>query len=73
MLTDDARAKGNATKTAQAKARAADLGPIIRELQSEGCRSAGDLAWALNDMGIPTARGGRWRINQVQRVLARLP
>ncbi|GJE46837.1 hypothetical protein AEGHOMDF_6046 [Methylobacterium soli] len=59
MLTNDARAKGNAAKAVKANARAANLEPIIRELQSEGCRSAGDLAWALNDMGIPTAWGGR--------------
>ena len=74
MLTDDTRSKGRAAKIAKAKAnaRAADIAPVIRELQSEGFRSLSDLAWALNERGIPTARGGSWQAVQVQRALERL-
>jgi len=69
---DAARAAASAARTAKADATAADLAPIIADLRSSGTTSFGGIAAALNDKGIPTAKGGKWQAVQVQRVLARL-
>jgi len=53
----------------QAKRRAADLGPIIAEIQTGGITTVHGIARALNARAIPTARGGQWSAIQVQRVL----
>jgi DNA invertase Pin-like site-specific DNA recombinase len=54
-------------------AKAADLGPIIRELQAAGSTSLRAIAAGLNERGIPTSRGeGEWTATQVMRVLERL-
>lgn len=66
-----ARARAAALRAQQADARAADLGPVLKELQAGGARSLRALADGLNEHGIPTARGGRWTATQVARVLAR--
>ena len=53
-------------------ARAADLAPIIKDLQAAGKTSLRAIAAGLNEAGIPTARGGDWSSPQVMRVLERL-
>jgi DNA invertase Pin-like site-specific DNA recombinase len=69
-LSTKARKAGNAAMAAKAAARAADLRPMITELQGRGCKSLRAIAAALNDAGIPTARGtGTWSAVQVSRVL----
>jgi DNA invertase Pin-like site-specific DNA recombinase len=57
---------------ARAQAQAADLAPIIRELQAAGATSLRAIAAGLNAAGIPTARGGAWSSVSVMRVLERL-
>jgi DNA invertase Pin-like site-specific DNA recombinase len=58
---------------ARAEAKAADIGPIIAELQAGGVTSRSGIAVALNAQGIPTSRGnGVWTATQVSRVLSRL-
>lgn len=52
--------------------RAADLRPIIDGFRASGIVRPTDLADALNDKGVPTARGGRWGIFQTQRMLTSL-
>jgi hypothetical protein len=53
-----------------AKARAADLAPIITELQAQGVTSLNGLAKALTEQQIPTARGAStWTAAGVARVL----
>jgi DNA invertase Pin-like site-specific DNA recombinase len=55
------------------RARAADIAPIMVELQAAGHTSLRAIAAALNAKHIPTARGqGQWSAVQVQRVLGRL-
>jgi hypothetical protein len=73
-LTDEARALGCKARTAQADARAADLAPIVKELQASGLTSLRGIAAALNARGIQTPRGkGRWQAGTVNQLLARLP
>jgi DNA invertase Pin-like site-specific DNA recombinase len=72
-LTGKARKAGWQARIARADAKAADLAPVIVELQAAGATSTRAMAAALNQRGIPTARGsGQWRATQVGRLLARL-
>lgn len=71
VLTTEAKAKGVQVRVAKANARATDLLPIIAEIRAAGARSLRQVADALNERGIPTARGGLWSSVQVQRVEAR--
>jgi len=57
---------------ARTQARAADLAPIVKDLQAAGKTSLRAIAAGLNEQGIPTARGGEWSAVQVMRVLERL-
>src|SRR4051794_36153667 len=60
-----------AIRSAKANKRAADLTPVIRELQSSGA-SLHAIAAELTRRGIETPRkGGRWKAVQVKRVLDR--
>lgn len=73
-LTEDQRTKG-AAMSAQVRAdaaaqRAVGLLPVIEGIKAEGITSMGGIAKALNERGIPTARGGQWQAVQVQRLLA---
>jgi hypothetical protein len=68
------RARSNYTAMLCAAARAADIAPIIAEVQAAGATSLRAIAAGLNDRGIPTARGnGTWSAVQVARVMARQP
>ena len=49
-----------------------DLAPVIAELQASGATSLRAIASALNDRGIPTARGNKWFAASVRDVLARI-
>ena len=53
----ESRQKGADANAEAAAARAADLAPVITELQASGATSLRAIASALNDRGIPTARG----------------
>jgi DNA invertase Pin-like site-specific DNA recombinase len=65
------RAASAASRTASAKARAADLAPVIEAMKAEGISSLGAIARALTERAIPTARGETvWSPMQVSRVLA---
>jgi Recombinase len=50
---------------------AANVLPIIREIQRAGATSLRAIADALNARGVATARGGRWQPQTVSNVLAR--
>ena len=73
-LTAKARKVGQEANARKAAARAADIAPVIEELQTAGATSLNAIADGLNERGIPTARGsGKWSATQVMRVLARGP
>ena len=58
-----------AARQEKARARAADLAPIVQELQAAGCESLRAIAAGLEERGIPAARGGKWSAVQVSRLL----
>jgi len=60
---------GRKARTARADARAAELAPVIAELQGAGVTSLHAIATVFNARGIPAARGGKWKAVQVRRVL----
>lgn len=61
----------SAVYAAQARARAADVLPIIRQAQAAGAASLRQIAAALTARGIPSAsKNGAWHANSVRRVLA---
>jgi len=51
---------------------ARNLAPVVEQLRTEGYRSLGALAAALNDRGMLTPRGGRWHKSSVKNLLLRL-
>ncbi len=67
---DQARA-ASAAKSAQARARAADVLPYLDAARRAGARTLHELAEALTNRGVPTPAGKRdWGPEQVRRVLA---
>ena len=68
-LTAKQRAAGRAVQQEHARNRAADLVPIIKKLHEAGFESLRAIAAALEERGIPTARGGKWSSVQVARLL----
>jgi DNA invertase Pin-like site-specific DNA recombinase len=68
-ITAKARAAGRAALQAQARSRATDLSPTVKELQASGAVSLRAIAAGLHERGIPAARGGRWSAAQVSRLL----
>jgi len=68
-----AQAKGVATNQGNADAHAANVLPIIRQIQASGATNLRAVADALNARGIHTARGGQWYAGTVANVLKRSP
>ena len=56
---------------AEADRSAANVLPIIREVQKAGALTLREIAEALNARGIATARGGQWYAQSVANILAR--
>jgi hypothetical protein len=55
-----------------ADVRAEAFGPTIRKLRKAGFFSIKAIARELNEREIPTARGGKWHVTSVSRLLHRL-
>lgn len=72
ILTTEAKAKGVQVRIAKANNRATDLMPVIADIRAAGAKSLRRIADALNERGIPTAKGGLWSATQVGRVEARV-
>ena len=74
---------GNRTNLAEASRKGADAGreaadafaanvlPIVRQMQASGCTTLAQIAEALNARGIHTARGGAWYASTVRNLLQR--
>lgn len=68
---DAAQAMGAAANAAGAEAFAANVLPVIRQIQASGTTTTRAIAEALNARGIRTARGGAWYGSTVRNLLAR--
>jgi DNA invertase Pin-like site-specific DNA recombinase len=67
----EARGKAIESNKGEADRYAAKVLPTIQRLQATGARSLREIAAALNDLGIATARGKEWQAMTVKNVLAR--
>jgi DNA invertase Pin-like site-specific DNA recombinase len=56
---------------AAADQHAANVLPIIRQIKRAGATTLREIANALNERGVRTARGGQWHAMTVRNVLAR--
>lgn len=63
--------KGAAATKALADAFAANVLPVIREIQKAGITTTRGIAKALDARGVRTARGGSWGPSTVAYILAR--
>lgn len=68
----EAGRKGAAAGKLAADAFAANVLPIVRQMQAAGLTTLAQIADALKARGIRTARGGSWHPSTVQNLLARL-
>jgi len=66
-----AQAKGVAVNRAAADAFAANVLPVVRQIQATGATTSRAIAEALNARGVRTARGGAWHSSTVRNLLAR--
>lgn len=72
-LSSNAQARGREEQSRLANERAADLAPLLKKLRARGITSPTELARALTEQGVPTARGGIvWSAPQVTLIEARL-
>lgn len=62
--------KGVATRIAKADIQAANVLPIIQDMQKGGA-SLRQIAATLNERGVKTARGGQWQATTVRNIIAR--
>ena len=67
----EAQAKGVAANRAMADAFAANVLPVVRQIEATGATTHRAIAAALNARGIRTARGGAWHDSTVRNLLAR--
>jgi hypothetical protein len=68
---DEARKLGAASNARDADTFAANVLPIVQQLQASGVTALRALADALNARGVRTARGGAWHPTSVSRLLER--
>jgi DNA invertase Pin-like site-specific DNA recombinase len=68
-----ARETANRNHSAKADALAANVLPIVREVQATGLTTLAAIAGALNARGVRTARGGPWHAATVRNLLLRAP
>ena len=67
----EAAAKGAVANREAADRFAANVLPIVRQLQGAGVTGLQSLAAALNERGVRTARGGAWYASSVRNLLVR--
>jgi len=67
----EAGVKGGQTQRAAADAFAANVLPLVRQLEAAGATNPRAIAAGLNARGVKTARGGEWYDSTVRNLLAR--
>lgn len=69
----EAQAKGGEVAKAAADAFAANVLPIIEQVQATGATSYNAIAKVLNERGVKTAKGGTWAAATVRNIMLRAP
>lgn len=68
-----AAAKGAVANRTAADAFAANVLPVVRQIQAAGIKTHRALAEALNIRGVRTARGGEWHATTVRNLIGKIP
>jgi DNA invertase Pin-like site-specific DNA recombinase len=68
----DAAIKAHAANRAMADQFAANILPVLRDIQATGRTSLREIAAMLNARGVRTARGGLWGSSSVRNLLLRM-
>ena len=68
---DQGSAAGREKQSEEADRFAANVLPIIRQAKKAGASTLQQIADALNDRGVATARGGKWYPSNVKNILDR--
>ena len=63
--------EGADANRAGADAFAANVVPIVRQIEASGVKGSRAIAAALNARGVRTARGGDWHATTVRNLFAR--
>jgi DNA invertase Pin-like site-specific DNA recombinase len=71
-IAAEGRKAGVAVRSERADAWAADVLPVIQDIQQSGAVTLQAIADGLNERGIVTRRGGEWSAVQVSRVMDRI-
>ena len=69
----EAQRMGNDANRDAADAFAANVLPLVRQIQATGATTHRAIAAELNARGVPTVRGGAWFGATVRNLLARAP
>jgi DNA invertase Pin-like site-specific DNA recombinase len=67
----EATSRSQIARKSIADQHAANVVPMVREIQRAGANTLREIAEALNVRGIPTPRGGQWHATSVKNALAR--
>jgi DNA invertase Pin-like site-specific DNA recombinase len=67
----EVRALGHAKNRDNTDRFAANVLPVVKQIQAAGATSTRAIARALNDRGVHTARGGQWHESTVRGLLRR--
>jgi DNA invertase Pin-like site-specific DNA recombinase len=67
----EAAVKAHAAHRAVADQFAANIPPIVREIQAAGLMTLREIASALNARGVRSARSGRWHSTTVRNLMQR--
>ena len=67
----DAGRRGRAVTVAAADSHAANVLPVVRQMQAAGVVTLAAIAAGLNERRIPTAKGGAWYPSTVRNLLGR--
>ena len=68
---DGLRAKGADANRTAADTFAANVLPVVRQIEASGVKGSRAIAAALNARGVRTARGGNWHATTVRNLMAR--
>ena len=69
---DEAQGLGRAVAVQKANQHAQNVLPVIEQIRKAGVTSLREIAEALNNRGIQTARGGQWHAQTVARIVERI-
>jgi DNA invertase Pin-like site-specific DNA recombinase len=65
--------KGASVGKAKADEHAATVMPVVESIRRAGANTLVEIATALNNLGVATARGGKWYPTTVKNLLDRTP